>query len=356
MFEFFFAFAIFVSLAISLKDIKYGKIPNKYIVLLLASGIFYQAISAADYLKVVFTFFYALAVAFLLWLFGIWPAGDAKLFSVLFLLLPQTLYASPNLTFDFLVNCFVPIFFFMFFIIIAKSRFSVLKDAIKFTFQPYRVTILALALLGFVWFLSKLLSLIAFGQAIFSDYFVMLLLLFLTYEAFRRILSAKLELLFFALAVLRVVLDYRNVYSISFMLNFATMIGVFLFFRFFIIYLAFKLYTKSVPIKKLKPGMCPAEMILQKGNGFERVSFLNSGLLAFGNEKRGQILHNIDCLSEDDIKKIKKLRREKKIPFDDMLINFTQPFAIFIVLGYALTVLFGTSFLVFISKQLLLFK
>ncbi|MEM4662730.1 MAG: prepilin peptidase [Candidatus Diapherotrites archaeon] len=352
MFEFIFAFAIIISLVISFEDAKHGKIPNKYIVLLFFSGIFYQALSAVDYLKVVFTFFYALAIAFSLWLFGIWPAGDAKLFSVLFLLLPQRLYESPNITFDFMVNCFVPIFFFMFFIIIAKSRFSIIKDALKFTFQPYRITILALALLGFVWFLSKLLSLITFGLTIFSDYFVMLILLFLTYEIFRRILSAKLELLFFALAVLRVVLDYKNVYTIAFMINFTKLILVFLFFRFFIIYLAFKLYTKSVPIKKLKPGMCPAEMILQKRDGFERVSFLNSGIFTFGNEDRGKIIHSIDCLSEDDVKKIKKLRREKKIPFDDMLINFTQPFAIFIVLGYALTVLLGTNFVIFIPNIL----
>ncbi|MCX8189709.1 MAG: prepilin peptidase [Candidatus Diapherotrites archaeon] len=354
MFEFFFVFAMLISFAIALEDIRHGKIPNKLIVLLYALGIFYQVFSATEYMKVVYTFFYALAISFFLWLIGIWPAGDAKLFSVLFLLLPQALYSSTTLTFDFMVNCFVPIFFSMFFVIIAKSRFSVLKDAIKFTLQPYRVTILALALLGFVWFISKGLSFLAFGQAIFSDYFVMLLLLFLTYEVLRRMLSAKVELILFFLAVLRVFLDYRNVYSLTFMLNFGKMIAVFLLFRFFIIYLAFKLYTKSVAIKNLKPGMCPAEMILQKGDEFERISFLNSGLLTFGHEKKGELIHSIDYLSEEDIKRIKKLRKENKIPFNDMLINFTQPFAVFIVLGYALTVLFGTNFVLYITKTVML--
>lgn len=352
LFEIFFVLAVLISLFISAEDIRHGKIANKFLLALLILGIAYQALSAQSILSVAYASLYALTIAFALWFLGLWPAGDAKLFAVLFLFFPQNLYGSHTLVFDFMVNTFVPIFFFMFFVIIARSKLAIIKDALKFTFEPYRVTMLAMVLLGFVWFLAKLIQLLTAGLAVATDYFVSLVLLFAIYEIFRRVLSAKMELLFFGLAVLRIVLDYRTIYSLAFAQYFATIMLVFLFFRFFILYLAFRLYTESVPIKKLRPGMSPAEMIIQKGDNFERVSFLNASLVSFMVQRKENIIHNIDFLSEDDVKRIKELRAKAKIPFDDMLINKVQPFAVFILLGYMLTVLCKGNFIFFLASML----
>jgi len=340
--------ALAISSFIVFEDIKRERIPNKLLLLLLLLGIAYHALNASNLFTVFFLTLYAVAVAFTLWFLGFWPAGDAKLFSVLFLFFPKTFYNSQVLVFDFMVNAFVPIFFFMFFIIVGKSRFSAIKDALKYTFEPYKVTMLSMILLGFVWFVSKaiqlLAQLLAFRGFTF-DYFLSIALLFVVYEIFRRVLSAKLELFFFACAILRVIIDYHAIYSLSFIQHFATVILVFLFFRFFIIHLAFKLYTKSVPIEELEAGMVPGEIIVQKGDGFERISILDAGLISLIEQHKRNAIHSLDFLSEDDVEKIKKLRSEKKIPFDEMLINKVQPFAIFIVLGYALTALAGTNFL-----------
>ena len=176
--------------------------------------------------------------------------------------------------------------------------------------------------------------------------------MFIIFEFFRRFLSAKLELFFFGCAVLRVLIDYRTVYSFAFAQKFFTILFVFLFFRFFILYLAFKLYTYKVPIRKLKPGMSLAEVVIQRGDHFEKKSFLNASLIGFMTQRRENIIHSLDFLTKEDVDRIKKLRRENKIPFASILVNKVQPFAIFILLGYILTVFCQGSFMSFLVRLL----
>ncbi|MCD6247018.1 MAG: prepilin peptidase [Candidatus Diapherotrites archaeon] len=352
LFEFFFAIAVIVSLYISIEDIRHERIPNKLIALLLFLGIVYQALFVSSPLAAIALFSYALFISFMLWFLGLWPAGDAKLFTTLILFLPQQLYSSQSLIFDFLVNTFVPIFFFMFFVIIARSKLKLIKDALRFTLNPYNVFMLSVILLGFVWFLTQTIQLLTFQFPIQADYFITLIFMFIIFEFFRRFLSAKLELFFFGCAVLRVLIDYRTVYSFAFAQKFFTILFVFLFFRFFILYLAFKLYTYKVPIRKLKPGMSLAEVVIQRGDHFEKKSFLNASLIGFMTQRRENIIHSLDFLTKEDVDRIKKLRRENKIPFASILVNKVQPFAIFILLGYILTVFCQGSFMSFLVRLL----
>ncbi len=351
LFELFFVVAVIVSAYISLEDIVNKRIPNKAILVLLFVGILYQAIYVQKFSAIIL-FIYAAMIAFLLWFLSLWPAGDAKLFAVLLLFMPPQLYVSQTIVFDFLVNCFVPIFFSMFFIIIWKSRFKLVKEALRFTFEPYNVCMLAIILIGFVWFLMRAIQILTFRFSLPLDYFLTLILMFFIFEFFRRFLSAKLELFFFGCAILRIIIDYRTVYSIAFLQRFSTLLLIFLFFRFFILYLAFKLYTYEVPIRKLKPGMSPGEAIIQRGKHFERKSFLHASLIGFMLQRRENVIHSLDFLTEDDVKRLKKLRAEKKIPFTKMLITKVQPFAIFILLGYILTVLCHGNFMQYLVSLL----
>jgi prepilin signal peptidase PulO-like enzyme (type II secretory pathway) len=54
-------------------------------------------------------------------------------------------------------------------------------------------------------------------------------------------------------------------------------------------------------------------------------------------------------LNRKDLKIIKKLYREKKIDFDNLLIQQTLPFAPFIFIGLLLTILFQGNCLIFIK-------
>jgi Flp pilus assembly protein protease CpaA len=352
LFEFFFAIAVIVSLYVSIEDIRHERIPNKVLLSLLFLGVIYQGLYVQNTLAVITAFAYALFIAFMLWFLGLWPAGDAKLFTILFLFLPAQLYTFQSLVFDLLVNSFVPIFFFMFFVILIKSKFQLIKDALRFTFNLYNVFMLSIILIGFVWFLLQAMQILTFQFSIQIDYFITLIFMFIVFEFFRKFLSAKIELFFFGCAVLRVLIDYRTVYSLAFAQKFFTILLVFLFFRFFVLYLAFKLYTYEVPIRSLKPGMSPGEAIIRKGKLFERKSFLHASLIGFMLQKRENVIHSLDFLTEEDVKRLKKLRAEKKIPFTKMLITKVQPFAIFILLGYILTIFCQGSFMLFLVRML----
>jgi hypothetical protein len=320
--------------------------------ILLALGLVYQAFFLAHPFSGLFFFLYALFASGLLWFSGIWPAGDAKLFSALFLLLPETLYSSQSIVINFLINCFVPIFIFMFFVILAKSRFGVLKEALKYSFNFQNLFMLAIILLGFVWFLMLVPRFLSVTFSLWMDYFMTIFLMFLVFELMNAFFSAKTEFLLIALAIARVLLDYRTVYSWPFLAGFLSMVLVFVFLRFFILFLAFKLFTFKVPFKELKAGMSPAEAISRKGDHFERHEFMNPSLISILRSQKGEAIHDKNCLTEEDVKLLQALRAEKKIPFPSMLINKVQPFAVFILAGYILTVIVGSDFFVFLVKAL----
>lgn len=143
---------LFIGLVTSYEDIKYGRVRNKWIRLGLIWGLvviafffvwyfiaspishfYYSRIAhlpvdasrpvftvSLTYLgKVVLNAAIALMVAFLMWRFDAWGAGDAKLFFVFSLLLPLKYYWKSYLplfpSFVLLTNIFIPVLLYLFF-------------------------------------------------------------------------------------------------------------------------------------------------------------------------------------------------------------------------------------------------
>lgn len=134
---------LFVSLILSLSffvvvdDIRYKKIKNKSLILGASFGLVLFAvfllgggISVSYVENVLINSGIALVVSFGLWKWGIWPAGDAKLFALFSFLLPLEFYSKSYLAYfpalSFLVNSFVMILFFIF----IKSSFLLVEDFI----------------------------------------------------------------------------------------------------------------------------------------------------------------------------------------------------------------------------------
>ena len=150
----------FISFVISYEDVKYGKVRNKWILLGIFWGLavlfffliwyfiatpithfYYFDIlklppgSAApvftvslNYLgKVILNVAIALAIAFLMWRFKAWAAGDAKLFVVYALLVPLKYYWKSYLpyfpSFVLLINIFIPVVLYL----LVRSCFYYLK-------------------------------------------------------------------------------------------------------------------------------------------------------------------------------------------------------------------------------------
>ncbi len=140
----------FIGLITSYEDIRYGKVKNKWIILGLVWGLiviiafliwypiapsvsnfYYSQIKHLpddvskpvvtvnlDYLvRVIINAVIALVIAFLMWRFNAWAAGDAKLFTVYALLIPLGYYWKTYLSifpsFVLLVNIFIPIFLYL---------------------------------------------------------------------------------------------------------------------------------------------------------------------------------------------------------------------------------------------------
>lgn len=348
MIEYFLPLVFGIGIIVAVKDIREGIIPNPWIFLLFVFALIFQFFSQPNLLPFLSIALSAFFMGIIFWEVGLWPGGDAKLFIALSLFFPASFYLSSHLLLNFLTNVFVPVGFFMIGVVFYKSNLNVIKRAVSFSLNPYTFLMLGVMLLGFVWLVTLPLKFLGIPP----NYFVFLIVLFISFELLKKFFTAKTEYFFVSCAALRIVLDYNTVFSIEFVYNFFSMLLVFVFFRFFILHLSFHSYAKKIPLKELGVGMIPAEGIKKKGKKFEKEPTLKSSFIGYMGEKKKKYIHSMDSLKEENIKKIKNLQKNGKISFNSIKVYCTQPFAAFILLGFALTLLTGGgNFLLFLIRS-----
>ncbi|NIO20601.1 MAG: hypothetical protein GTN76_07655 [Candidatus Aenigmarchaeota archaeon] len=354
-------FIIGLGILTTYEDVKKRIIRNKVVLIALLVAPFlhiYQLIQAPEMISfipnLIINLIFAVFVGFLIWLINIWPAGDAKLFMAYSFLLPLNVYAvSKNsfISFDYAVNVFVPVFVFMFFLLMLRSKRSEIKETLKSTFDSYRIFMAAIVIVGFLWFFMELLYF--FG--IPFNYFIIVILLFIIMEFFERIGTFSLELTFIAAAVIRLLIDYRNVFTLGYLYYLVAVLVAFVIFRYFVIELGFKGYTVKKKISELETGMCLAEGIIEnkvdQKVGYEKKKITQFSIPQILSEKiTKNYIHSIsfEGLSKNDVKKIKRLRKEGKIKFNEILVHMSMPFAFFLFLGILMTIFFNGSFMAFL--------
>jgi Flp pilus assembly protein protease CpaA len=345
MLYWFLPFVLLLGIYVCYHDIRKGIIRNRFIFILLLMGVAYQLLSGAlltSITPIVSTLLYGFLLSFLFWWLGLWPGGDAKLFAVLLLLFPTELYSS-SLVLPYLANVFIPLFVFMVCYSLVRSRASTIRNATIHSLNPYKLSFIFIILIGFMWFFTGLIKL----AGIQADYFITILMLFAVYEFFSVTISTKTETLFIGLVIIRAVLDFQNLFTMASLYYFLLVAGVFIFFRFFLLYIAYYTFTTEVRISSLKPGMVPAAGISPEGKGYARISFLNSSLVEFLQQRKRKFIHSLDEITASDAERIKKLRKEGKLMFGTIRIFQTQPFAIFILAGYLLTIIFQGGLILF---------
>ena len=181
--------------------------------------------------------------------------------------------------------------------------------------------------------------------------FIFVVMLFFVMEFVNRFLSFRLEVLYILLAVLRVIIDFRNIYTINFILEIFSIIFVYLFFRFFILRLSYNLNTQKVKISDLTVGMRPAEGVLEKKEKnkitYEKIKLFHFDYIDFLFQKRKKFIHSIsdEGLTKEDVRKIKYMSSNRELLFDKILIYKTTPFAIFLLVGFVITVLLKGNFI-----------
>lgn len=343
-------------------DIKKGIIKNKLILAMFTTAVIVHisSILLSPSLFNMLPFFvmnvgFSIFVGVLLWIVSIWPAGDAKLFIAYSSLIPLELFKhlnSPFVSFEFLINTFVPVFFAMFIFLLVKSKPSEIKKSLKFTFNPYNMFMVFIVIVGFLWFIIRSVAFLG----IFMNYFIIIFILFVIMEIFNKIVPVNMEYAYVFLVILRLIVDYRTVFTLGYLYELLSIIFAFVIVRYFVIDLGFHGFTIAKKIKDLKPGMCLAEGIAEseeKGVNYEKKRIVFFSLpQALMEKRRVKFIHSVsfDGLSKKDVEKIKKLRKGGKIPFDEVMVHVSTPFAVFLFIGIVLTFILQTNFVIYLKS------
>lgn len=325
---------------VSYEDLKEGLIRNRYILLLLTIFLIYFFFNISSYLKISFLIHlgWTLFIGFFLYLIDLWSAGDGKLFIVFSLLLPIGMLTQGTYL-DFLVNSFTPLFLFVFIYTLLTVGRDKVFESIKYGFRLYNIFLIGTIYIGIAWFLVLPLSFIGVPMNLFT----FIIAIFIVTEIFRRVTEINLEYLFIFLAVVRVIIDYKNVFTLGFASGLVTTIFVFLFFRFFALKLTFKVNVIKKKINNLEPGVEVAEGIKKTGDEYDKKKLLQVTFYDFLHQKKESFIHS-KTLTKEDIKKLKSLAKEGKIP-NKILVHKHIPFAIFIYIGFAVTLILKTNFI-----------
>ncbi len=130
-------------------DIKYGKIPNKAIIVGIASSIIgnimYFAFLLPELLKdFLINLTASLLISFIMYWFRIWAAGDVKFFVMLFSLLPSDIfYNKPPMP---VVTVFILVFSLAFIYLCAESIVLMIKKEKIITYYNTKISLLSILL------------------------------------------------------------------------------------------------------------------------------------------------------------------------------------------------------------------
>ncbi len=359
---------ILLGIATSYTDIKYGRIKNRHLVFgLLYAAIIYLVYFCTGYIRASLSygelietgtdFLIAAVVAYMLYHTAIWTAGDAKLFIVYALMIPPTVYVNGHVPFfpaiAILINTFVPFFVFYFIRLMVSAQKNIKLSALKNSFDPKKILVLALSIFALMWpirLLSGLLGTInPLLAQFFSNFFIVVLLLFLLMSLLERVLAINFLWVTIITAVMRLLLD-RSIYSMLFLEQFLVIVLSFIFVRFFILQLTHSIYVRHVDIHLLKQGMQPAERVFKVGKGYRKEPLLFFSLFSYLKQPKGEDVFEIrpEGLSEKDCRSLRKLKRENRLKFEHLKVHQVLPFAVFLFLGVLATIVAsGNLFAVF---------
>ncbi|MFP4403948.1 MAG: hypothetical protein ACLFPJ_06355 [Candidatus Woesearchaeota archaeon] len=334
---------ILIGIITSYTDIMFGKIRNKIILFgiflfFLISIINYFAVDLffGDYnffIYILVNFLLSLLIGFLLFFFGFWTAGDAKLYIVFSLLLSgiflnlTSYYNEPILVL--LIFTFVPFFIYLFIYLLLKlDFFKATKDIVKaFSLK----NIFSTALFFFV--ISYIFSFISINKTF--GFLLMIIFIYLVTQIIDVKHFSKITSILLLISVIRLIFD-KTVFNPLFLIQMFFFVLFFCFFRYFLLEYSFNIFSFNKKINHLKKGDLPAQMIIKTKKGFVKKNISYMGFSLF--MKENNFLFNINPagFSNKDIKKIKHLYNEKKFNFDKIRIYNVLPFAPFLFLGFLL--------------------
>ncbi|PJC51796.1 MAG: hypothetical protein CO031_00705 [Candidatus Nealsonbacteria bacterium CG_4_9_14_0_2_um_filter_37_38] len=333
---------------ISYYDIKRGKIKNYSLLALVLVAIFINVFFTGTFLEFPLASFlnilFGIFLAVMIWIAGIWSAADAKLFIAINFLFSVSFYKYnfglfPGISL--LINSSIPLLLFLFSQIMIKTNFEEKKKALfaylKLSFiLQFLLAITAIFCLNF--FISHFLK-------IRTEYLIRLTTLVLLYWFIEQKLKIKLNYFFISVILLTILvslifnLPLFGFHSLSLIPS--------LFFLLFLFYgivrLGTPLFAQSVKIDKLKEGVIPAEMIVERKGNYMKIPITFLSFLSLLRQKgrwKPLIGFNPDGLDKEEIEEIQSLYGKGLLKFEELKISMTIPFAPILFSGALLTYFF----------------
>ncbi len=179
------------------------------------------------------------------------------------------------------------------------------------------------------------------------DMFTMLFLFFLIYTLLEKAFGKNLIKIMIMISSVGVVLSYEYVMTMEFLNLFLITFFSYIFIRYFLIRLAYDTFSRSVNIDDLKSGMILSDIFYKEGKIYKKKDGVKFSITP-STEKLHKLTDS-KFLTEDAIKKIKKLHIKGKFPYETVRVNETIPFAPILFSGVLLTIIFHGSFMLIID-------
>ena len=307
-----------------------------------------------------------IAISFIAWYFGIWTAGDGKLFIAFSALIPLSAYKIgyqewiPSITL--LINIFIPALIIMIIFILFKVKIknieNILKSLLKEIFQPKELLNSIIYLFAIYWVIQLLLFLIGF-----DNYILRMTITILVFSSIQKKLGNKALYFMLAISLARFIID-KSIYSLSFLIDFLILVFIWKLIRSFlkgtISKLGREIFTKDVKVEKLKPGMILSEAIEKKGKITKKeLSTLkkepDTEIIKFKENyyiKKPKSLLEVKNFIEEEAEGLtkKQINKIKNIGIKKIKVGQTISFAPFIFLGVILTIIVNGNILIVIKN------
>ena len=373
MLQYFLPGIIALGIITSYEDIKIGKIKNKWIIIALAYAVIVNIALIAQfffttgvnphYIIELFTnLLFAIAVGFGFWYFGLWTAGDGKLFIAFAVLLPFSVYSlgyqewTPSVIL--LINIFVLATIIIFVLMLSRVELKQILNSvlppIKEFIKVNKLMESATYLFAINWLVGILLSLIGLA----SNYTIMIGLTIFCYSFIEKRFRENSFYVMIVIAIARLFAD-RSIYTIAFLMHLVVLIFGWRIFRSIIsgtlAKLGYEAFSKEINVNKLKQGMIASECILRTKNLEEKrpkVEVIKKGTYYYMKmpKSSSQAVNHIGEEPEGLTKK--QIKMIKDIGFKNLRISQTIPFAPFIFLGIIATILAKGNILILIINLL----
>ncbi len=334
---------ILLGLKTCVEDLKKRRIYNKTLILFIIIGLVLNiSTSINDFrFNYILNLLFAFGIGFLLWYVNFWNAGDGKLFFTFICLIPTSFVflGKTNLySYNVILYTFVPIFVVFLIFMIFQTTLKEFSRGLKNAFQPMVILNISIAFFSFQW-VMELLN-VHFG--IKANLFLSAIVLFFVFDGIQKLLKIKLIHLFYVAGIIRIVMDFNNIFSLNFLTYFVLQLVIFVGFVYFFVYIAYFKFGTHVKIPDLQPGMLLCERIVKKSENYTVAPNINISLFMFLREKidkKSIIEIKAKGLTKKDIQQIQKWNKAKIIDVGSLLIQKRVPFAPFQLFGVLITLI-----------------